>query len=837
MSQSNLFSPPHLELEDNGTAIFMNSLQKVSCNNIVVTDNTPNAGALISNSIIVFSGNNEFTNNQARRGGAVNMYGTTYFVLVVPANLSFINNHALEEGGAVFIDQTSSLTKYCFFQVQDIDYSQYSVSAKWTFINNTASIAGSAIYGGTITQCTLLTLSDLTTFNTSQQVFDSTFNLIEQVGQSVVSSDPFQVCFCSNNSQYLLCNRTALELVASPGSTIVLPLATVGNREGLSIGVIEVKVLNDSFLVSSQSSCTLHSFTVPYDSSGSVTFKFSVHPSSVRINTIVKYPTITANVGLLPCPLGFELSPVHQSTCQCDSILVSEIHHLTCNISTSEITRQDNVWIGYDNQLQCILIDTRCPYDYCVSSSVTFNITQPDPQCALNRTGILCGQCAEGLSLMLGTNQCGECTNDYIALIIPFALAGIALVAFLIALNLTVSVGTINGLIFYANVIKIKETVFFPNGPVPFLSQFIAWINLDFGIQTCFFNGFDSYAKAWLQFLFPLYIWILILICIILCKYSTRLSRLIGQNVLPTFATLILLSYTKLFRAVIPIIQFTYTICYYDNNSTVKLTFWAPDAGIPYFSPQHLILWLFAIFVFCFIFVPYTLFLFVSSFCYSYCHGNKCSSVNLRLKPVCDAYYGPYKTSLRLWTSLLLIARLVLVIVSAVTDGDVYISVAITIIAIVFGIFSAARGIYRRKWLNYIESWFLFNLLILLAVTKVLPYYSTIVSISIAFLTFAAIAMYHFSFRFRNFICLKNLFSKQNSIKKEGNVNGIAVSVSKNSSLMCSLVEDKEVVIDHNNVPTTVVERYHRRESLIYDNDNSTDYVSYDDSTGSLLHS
>ena len=56
---------------------------------------------------------------------------------------------------------------------------------------------------------------------------------------------------------------------------------------------------------------------------------------------------------------------------------------------------------------------------------------------------------------MLGSNQCGQCTNYYIALIIPFALAGIALVAFIIALNLTVSVGTINVLIFYANVVKI----------------------------------------------------------------------------------------------------------------------------------------------------------------------------------------------------------------------------------------------------------------------------------------------------------------------------------------------------------------------------------------------
>ena len=80
----------------------------------------------------------------------------------------------------------------------------------------------------------------------------------------------------------------------------------------------------------------------------------------------------------------------------------------------------------------------------------------------MNRSGVLCGECAEGLSLMLGSNKCGQCSNVYLTLLLPFALAGIGLVAILIALNLTVSVGAINGLIFYANIVKIQESFFFP---------------------------------------------------------------------------------------------------------------------------------------------------------------------------------------------------------------------------------------------------------------------------------------------------------------------------------------------------------------------------------------
>ena len=77
-------------------------------------------------------------------------------------------------------------------------------------------------------------------------------------------------------------------------------------------------------------------------------------------------------------------------------------------------------------------------------------------------------------------------------------MAGIALVALIIALKLTVSVGTINGLIFYSNVVKIYEPIFFPNGPIKLSSQFISWLNLDLGIETCFFDGMGSCSKAWL---------------------------------------------------------------------------------------------------------------------------------------------------------------------------------------------------------------------------------------------------------------------------------------------------------------------------------------------------
>ena len=90
---------------------------------------------------------------------------------------------------------------------------------------------------------------------------------------------------------------------------------------------------------------------------------------------------------------------------------------------------------------------------------------------------------------MLGSNKCTDCTNTFLALLLPYRVAGIVLIALLVTVNLTDSSGRINGVLFYVNIVKLNERAFFPNGGVPMLKQFISWLNLDLGIETCFYNG------------------------------------------------------------------------------------------------------------------------------------------------------------------------------------------------------------------------------------------------------------------------------------------------------------------------------------------------------------
>ncbi len=149
-----------------------------------------------------------------------------------------------------------------------------------------------------------------------------------------------------------------------------------------------------------------------------------------------------------------------------------------------------------------LILHSGCPLDYCVDTPVSITLDDLDIQCNHNHSGMLCGSCNKNYSIAFGTLHCIPCSNDHLALILPFALVGVALVATILLLQLSIAVGSLNGLIFYANVIQANRSIFFPPGDTNILTVFIAWLNLDLGIESCFYDGMTSYAFTWLQFVF-----------------------------------------------------------------------------------------------------------------------------------------------------------------------------------------------------------------------------------------------------------------------------------------------------------------------------------------------
>ena len=109
------------------------------------------------------------------------------------------------------------------------------------------------------------------------------------------------------------------------------------------------------------------------------------------------------------------------------------------------------------------------------------------------------------------------------SLVIPFALMGVALVFMLLVCRLTVATGTFSGLMFYANIVGANGTIFLPVKSTDALSVFIAWISLDFGIETCFMKEWMLIAKHGCNCLFPAYIWTLVVLIILVSQYSQQI--------------------------------------------------------------------------------------------------------------------------------------------------------------------------------------------------------------------------------------------------------------------------------------------------------------------------
>ena len=232
-------------------------------------------------------------------------------------------------------------------------------------------------------------------------------------------------------------------------------------------------------------------------------------------------------VKLLPCPLGFSIQNDLQK-CHCDTVLDCDVISVTtCNLADGTILRPANSWIAADtvNGSHRYHVSSHCPFDYCLPYSSYLNLSTPDMQCQFNRSGVLCGNCQQGFSTVFGSSQCTKCSNIYLLIIMPIAVAGILLVISMFVLQLNVTNGTINTFIFYANIVNTNYSNLLPNCYSP-ICVLLSIFNLDLGVETCFYSNMTNYTKACLQLAFPSYLIMIALALIMGSRYSSKVQRL-----------------------------------------------------------------------------------------------------------------------------------------------------------------------------------------------------------------------------------------------------------------------------------------------------------------------
>ena len=749
-SESKVFVNGHLTVTHNsanesggGIYLYNSEMNCSDCSLQLVNNRAKSRGGgihAIASTIKLHSYNTSFvvfTNNTAGKGGGLSMESNSKFYMFTDGYFLrtqvYYTGNSADYGAAMFVDDdtyTSTCSKgECFFQVLGKVY-EIKLRKNLQFSQNTATYQ---LYGGLLDRCAVSPFVELLRYLELDPKFKTNglihFKSVSNSKNLSISSAPVKVCHCDNEEYDCELNYTLSKLVRK-GEVFTVSVVAVDQVSRPVNATIQSSLTHsESGLAEGQllreirDNCTDLSFSI---TSTHDREELSLYASDGPCKD-ADLSKLTYSIQFLhcECPIGFQPSETSQSNCTCDCHR-NISRYATCDIHTESFVRKytSNVWISYDNS-SGYLVYLNCPYDYCKPlNSTSVNLNQQngaDAQCAFNRSSLLCGSCEPGLSLSLGSSLCLSCPIHWPALLtsitIAAILAGIALVTLLLTLNMTVAVGTLNGLLLYINILSANRSILLPFQEQNYITVLISWLNLELGINTCYFEGMDTYAKTWIQLVFPFYIMFIVALVIIISSYSSKFSKVIGKkDPVATLATLILFSYAALLQVIFRVFSFG-TLTYADGTAKVV---WLPDATVGYLDGKHIALFLVAVLILV-IGLVYTVLVFSWQWLLRLPDWKIFKwTRNPKLQTFIETYHTPYTARHRYWTGLLLFVRVVLHLVAAVNISNSP-QFALTSISLTIGGLFFIKGflgrVYKKWLLDLLESFFYFNLLFLSIIT------------------------------------------------------------------------------------------------------------------------
>ena len=699
------------------------------------------------NSGVIVSGNAVFKHNEATYGGAFQLHDTVVYVHTGSV-LWFEHNFAFTTGGA--IDIYFSNTN---IQTQDICPIQFTGNASVIFdpnnlnqlnvnigfSNNFAVTRASlqSIYANVFYACSWYP-DTLTQINLGIQtpVFNGTRDSVYRrvfdfypIGSAnehlfVLGYIP---CVCDETSTYnvtacLRDHEVHLSTLVVPGRSFNISIVSldvvgsIGYSQLLYGRAYHNSVRDEQLILGAGQSVRPFPTSSVNKTCTSVDFviygRYHQIPKNgtLEISLANQQYSLKVNFNFSTCSVGFKLHSYNNETfgCICDDFFTTRIDgRFECDATTGNITRhRSQAWLSVINgDLQYAKI---CSPTYCHDRLISFDLSEEDVLCTNHHSGRVCGGCEDGFSRVFGSDTCKECDNAWLATIVLYAILGIVLVLVLFLLKFSVTMGTINGLIFFCNVMSINEQLFFNTeiSRFSFLRVFISLLNLDLGFELCFYNEMSQLAKTGLQFVFPVYIWLLMLIIIYSGKLYFR-KQLSSHSALPVLATLILLSYSKLLRTTISVFAFD-TMPSSEHGS---IYVWQPDPNVKYFTGGHIVLFLIAVFFLLVFIIPFVI-------CFTF------PSLVLRSKkmsyffPIFDCYFAPYKVKYRYWFGLRALLLLYLSGMEAIIFSyrEALLLSSIAVVGF-YTVVQAAIHPFKDKLINALEVIFMGIFLLLATIT------------------------------------------------------------------------------------------------------------------------
>ena len=505
---------------------------------------------------------------------------------------------------------------------------------------------------------------------------------------------------------------------------------------------------------------------------------------------------LTKSVKIYPCPLGFVLNKT-TGVCELSSSFdnLRKHHHLTIpivgNVSRQTITRLFPFisWAGiieYENKTKTQFgVFLSCPIGHCnsnqtlpyfysgdLSSNQSFKLSDGitdyhPPLCLYQREGTLCGRCSERLSVVFGSTECQHCSNAWITSVIIYLVIGPLLIYLLYALKLTLTSGTLNGIIFYAQaancgLLDMLRYHYFKSS-LDGLSRFAIFIihvlNLETGYPRCFYNGMTELWKTSFHFVFPLYLLTIVIVLIILSRFSPKLSNRIAHSSVQVLVTVVHLSFSRLLLQLINVM--TYAEVYTSNDIHYV---WYLDGTVKYGGYSHRILMIVTLIIVLGLLLPYVLLLLFAK------PLRPLACTNKYLRPILEAIHAPYKEGKQYWFTLRLLLLCAMYGVYAKYRATDLYSLFFTtnLMLVIFLVIQAYIKPFRSKFINLLDSGLVMNITLIYLTYYYLFYKDTLIikiicfsSVFLTFVTLVIVTVYHVLWVCRKLNIVKRWFESK----------------------------------------------------------------------------
>ena len=415
------------------------------------TNNT--STALMVDAATIKFGNDSvtvFQDNSGLHGGAILLIQGASIIVYPNSTVIFLRNKAVENGGAIYVELSTPfdylLSHACFIRY----YLETVLPSNWktnfTFIDNTARQSNNSIFASTLQPCTRA-------YSNATELFLRKPFYCYPNCHNRISTLPVNFKFLNKDNKIInvvpgeIFNMSVIledELVTEVDSALFIATCI----ESKSPNVLPPYQLTDGKIqIAGKSNETCH----------------------LELQTNTDYPaSTTVQVNLLNCPPGLVYDE-SKSQCQCIVNDTPQIPAISkCEMTCLQAYYNKYYWIGYKSDDATDLIYGLCPYHFCYNKQVPEDQLLPrDANKTIldkfvcggrKRTGVLCGQCIEGYSVMMNSpgSTCDKCSNVHLGilyLILSYILPVSVLFYIIMSYNIRMTTGLISAYLFFSQII------------------------------------------------------------------------------------------------------------------------------------------------------------------------------------------------------------------------------------------------------------------------------------------------------------------------------------------------------------------------------------------------